>query len=424
MNEDDLTLIGRRIGWGDTTRPVGIRRVDRRQHLYAIGKTGTGKSTLLESLILQDIGAGEGVALLDPHGDLAERLLDRIPPWRSDHVCYLDPADLEHPIGLNLLAGQPPERRHLVVSGVVAAFKGIWHDSWGPRLEYILANAVAALAELPEATLLLIPRLLTDDAYRARLVPAIGDPAVRRFWADEFAAYDKRLRAEATAPVLNKVGQLLMSPMVRNIFGQPHGRLDPRFLMDRRRILLANLARGRLGADKASFIGAMLLAAFELAASARADMPEIDRPDFYLYADEFQSFATDSFATILSEARKYRLCLSLFHQFEDQLPEPLRRAVFGNVGTLIAFRLGQHDAEHLAGELEHDLTPADLTGLDRYEIAVKLLERGRQAVPFRARTNPPEPGPSGRAAIVRRQSRRHFARPRERVERAIARMMG
>ena len=230
MNDDDLTWIGERIGYGgNTATPFGIRRADRRRHLYALGKTGTGKSTLLERLILQDIAAGEGVALLDPHGDLAEHLLDHIPRWRTDHVCYFNPADLAHPVGFNILANHPPDRRHLAVSGVVSAFKGIWRDSWGPRLEYILANAVAALAELPGATLLLIPRLLTDDAYRSRMAAKIGDPVVRRFWAEEFEAYDKRLRAEATAPVLNKVGQLFMSPMVRNIFGQSHSAFDPSF---------------------------------------------------------------------------------------------------------------------------------------------------------------------------------------------------
>jgi hypothetical protein len=425
MSDDDMTWIGERFGWGGSTAtPFGIRRADRRQHLYALGKTGTGKSTLLEQLILQDIGAGEGVALLDPHGDLAERLLDFIPPWRTDHVCYLDPADLAHPVGFNILAGHPPERRHLAVSSVVSAFKGIWRDSWGPRLEYILANAVAALMELPDATLLHLPRLLADDGYRTRLAERLADPVLRRFWLEEFAGYDRRFRAEAIAPVQNKVGQLAMSPLMRNIFGQASSALDPRFTMDNRRILVANLAKGKLGEDKASLIGALLVASFALAASSRADTPEALRPDFYLYADEFQSFTTDSFAGILSEARKSHLSLALFHQFEDQLPEPVRRAVFGNVGTLIAFRVGQRDAEHLAAEFEHDLTAADLTSLDRFEIAVKLLEHGRQGVPFRARTTAPEAVANGRRDLVIRQSRRHFARPRAKVERAIARITG
>ena len=425
MSDDDLTMIGERYGWGGSTlSSFGIRRADRRQHLYVLGKTGTGKSTLLERLILQDIAAGEGTALLDPHGDLALRLLDLIPPWRTDHLCYLDPADLAQPVGFNILAPCPPERRHLAVSGVVAAFKAIWRDSWGPRLEYILANAVAALMEIPGATLLHLPRLLADDGYRARLAARLSDPVVRRFWLEELPGWDRRFRAEAVAPVQNKVGQLLLSPMVRNILGQERSAIDPRFLMDNRRILIANLAKGRLGEDKASLIGALLVSSFELAASARADTPEERRPDFYLYADEFQNFATDSFAAILSEARKYRLSLGLFHQFEDQLSEPVRRAVFGNVGTIIVFRVGQRDAEHLAAELEHDLTPEDLTSLGRFELAVKLLEHGRHGVPFRARTALSDVPVYGRRDNLIRQSRMRFGRPREKVERTIARLMG
>jgi hypothetical protein len=425
MHDDDLTMIGERIGYGGNARAAfGIRRADRRHHLYALGKTGTGKSTLLERLILQDIEAGEGVALLDPHGDTAERLLDFIPPWRTDHLCYFDPADLEHPVGFNILAGHEPERRHLAVSGVVSAFKGFWGESWGPRLEYILVNAVAALMERPGATLLQLPRLLTDPVFRELTAKRLTDPVVRRYWQEEFAGYDKRLQAESAAPVLNKIGQLFTSPMMRNIFGQEHSAFDPRFLMDKRRILIANLSRGRIGADKSDLIGSLLVSALELAGSARADQAEADRPDFYLYADEFQHFATDSFASILSEARKYRLCLSLFHQFEDQLPEPLRRAVFGNVGTIIAFRVGQRDAEHLARELENDLTPADLTGLDRFQIAVRLLERGRQSVASRAMTKLPEAIRYGSRENLVAQSRMRFGRAKGRVERAIQRGLG
>ena len=422
MSDDDLTLIGVR-GLGRDI-PFGIRRADRRQHLYALGKTGTGKSTLLERLILQDIEAGEGVAILDPHGDLAERLLDYIPRWRTDHVCYFNPADLEHPVGFNILAHHPPEHRHLAVSGVVAAFKAIWRDSWGPRLEYLLANATAALMELPGTTLLHLPRLLADAGYRARVTTKLADPVVRRFWAEEFEGYSKSFRAEAIAPVQNKVGQFLLSPMVRNIFGQESSTFSPRYVMDHRRILIANLAKGRIGDDKASLIGALLVSSLELAASARVDTAEADRPDFYLYADEFQNFATDSFASLLSEARKRRLCLSLFHQFEDQLSEPVRRAVFGNVGTLVSFRVGQRDAEHLAAELEHELTAEQLTSLGRFEIAVKLLEHGRQTTPFQARTEKPDAVRYGRSEMVTRQSRTHFARRRARVERAITRVIG
>lgn len=425
MNDNDLTIIGRRFGYGGMlAAPFGIRRADRRGHLYGLGKTGTGKSTLLDRLIVQDIQRGEGVALFDPHGDQAARLLDFIPPERINRVCYFNPADLAHPIGFNILANHPPERRHLAVSGVVSAFKAIWHDSWGPRLEYILANAVAALVELPGATLLHLPRLLADDAYRDRIGRQLVDPIVRRYWLEEFASYDQRFRAEAIAPVQNKVGQFLMSPVVRHVFGQERSTIDPRVMMDRRWIFIANLSKGLLGDDKASLIGSLLIACFELAALSRADTPEAERADFYLYADEFQTYATDSFASILSEARKYRLCLSLFHQFEGQLPEPVRRAVFGNVGTILAFRLGQGDAEHIAAELEHVFKPQELTDLGRFEIVVKLLERNAAAVPFRAVTEPNDAPRFDRTATIVEQSRMRFSRPREAVERSLARLMG
>ncbi|SUS07753.1 conserved hypothetical protein [uncultured Defluviicoccus sp.] len=425
MNDDDLTIIGRRFGYGGSLAAAfGIRRADRRGHLYALGKTGTGKSTLLERLIVQDIQRGEGVALLDPHGDQATRLLDFIPPERINRTCYFNPADLAHPVGFNILASHPPERRHLAVSGVVSAFKGIWRDSWGPRLEYILANAVAALVELPGATLLHLPRLLADDAYRDRVGRRLADPIVRRYWLEEFAGYDPRFRAEAIAPVQNKVGQLLMSPAVRHIFGQERSTLDPRAMMDRRWIFIANLSKGLLGDDKASLIGSLLVACFELAALSRADTPEAERPDFYLYVDEFQSYATESFASILSEARKYRLCLSLFHQFEGQIADPVRRAVFGNVGTILAFRLGQADAEHIAAELEHVFKAQELTDLGRFEIVVKLLEHNAAAVPFRAVTEPNDAPRFGRTATIVEQSRMRFSRPRAAVERSLARIMG
>lgn len=424
MSDDDITYIANRTHAAGEAAPFGILRRDRRQHLVCLGKTGTGKSTLLEGLILQDIARGEGVALLDPHGDLAERLLDYVPPWRTDDLCYLDPADLAHPVGLNILAGHPPERRHLAVAAVVSSFKAVWADSWGPRLEYLLANAVAALTELRGATLLHLPRLLTDDAFRVRACERLADPVVRRFWAEEFAAFDRRLRAEITAPVLNKVGQLLLSPLVRNVFGQERSAFDPRLAMDGRRILIANLAKGRIGGNVSNLVGSLLIAGFELAAASRADTPEEGRADFHLYADEFQNFATDSFAAILSEARKHRLCLSLFHQFGDQLSETVRRAVFGNVGTIVAFRVGQRDAEHLAAEFEHELRPGELTGLEPFEVAVRLLHNGRQRTAFKARTGLPEAYRHGRRENLVAQSRMRFGRPRERVEKAIARALG
>lgn len=404
-------------------RPAYLSRIDRRRHLYAIGKTGTGKTTLLERLILQDIEAGEGVALLDPHGDLAERLLDYIPRHRTDDLAYFNPSDLEYPIGFNIVADTEPELRHLAVSGAVSAFKAIWADSWGPRLEYILAHALAALIETPGATLLSLPRLLTDTNYRARLTPTISDPVVRRFWADEFAEYDKRFRAEAIAPIQNKIGQFLMSPSVRNIFGQERRAIDPRLSIDRRQIFIANLAKGKIGADKSNLIGSLLVSQFELAAMSRSDTPEHERSDFYLYVDEFQNFATDSFASILSEARKYRLSLNLFHQFLDQLSEPVQSAVFGNVGSMIAFRLGQRDAEVIAREFDEDILPRQLTELPQFTIYGRMLHQGEQGQAFRGSTEPFDGAFVGRRENMIDQSRMRFGRSRAKVERAIERIL-
>jgi type IV secretory pathway TraG/TraD family ATPase VirD4 len=295
--------LGERWVWGGE-QPVGLRRQDRRQHLYVVGKTGTGKTTLLRNLILQDIEAGEGVGLIDPHGDLAEELLDFIPKWRTDHVLYFDPADGQWPVGFNLLKSVEPHRRHLVASAVVGSFKSIWRDSWGPRLSYLLYASVAALLECQNTSLLGVQRMLADSRYRDWVVRQVRDPAVRSFWEKEFAGYDRRFLSEVISPVQNKVGQLLMSPPVRLAIGQVRSRLDPRFLMDNRRILIANLSKGRLGEDKSALLGALLVSQFQAAAMARAEVPEEGRRDFYLYIDEFHNFTTDSFASILSEARK------------------------------------------------------------------------------------------------------------------------
>src|SRR3954447_8574629 len=378
-DDNDLTLIGtcqESDGISSVTRPFGIRRADRRGHLVALGKTGTGKSTLLESLIRQDIEHGEGVALLDPHGDLAERLLDCIPPWRTNELCYFDPSDLVHPVGFNIVAEQPGGRRHLARSNALASFKAHYGESWSNRIETVLAHSLAALIELPGTTLLTLPRFLTDTPYRERVVQRLSDHELKRYWSVEFKGYSRSQQTDWTMSTLTRVEQFLMSPMTRNIFGQETSGFDPRTIMDRRGIFIANLSKGKIGEDSANLIGSLLVSSFALAAAARADIPEHDRADFYLYVDEFQNFATDSFASILSEARKYRLSLALFHQYIDQLSDPLRRAVFGNVGTTIAFRVGQHDAEHLASEFEHQFTPERFTGLGRYEIAVRLLEHG------------------------------------------------
>jgi type IV secretory pathway TraG/TraD family ATPase VirD4 len=345
MKEDHPIIIGERHGWGEP-HPFGISRIDARQHVYVIGKTGSGKTTLLRNLILQHITQGHGMGLIDPHGDLAEELLHHIPPSRAEHLCYFNPGDLEFPMGLNLLANVAPDDRHLVASGVVSAFKSIWHDSWGPRLEYILYNAISALLECENATLLGVNRMLTDDRYRAWVIRQIKDPFLRSFWAEEYEGYDPRFRREAIAPIQNKIGQFLLNPVVRNILGQVKSKVSIPFIMDQSRPFIANLSKGNLGQDKANLLGSLLATQVQLVAMARARFPEDERRDFHLFVDEFQNFSTDTFAAILAEARKYRLCLTLSHQYIDQLSLPIRQAVFGNVGTLIAFRVGRRCRDH------------------------------------------------------------------------------
>jgi hypothetical protein len=296
---------------------------------------------------------------------------------------------MEHPVGLNLLGATLPDERHLVASGVVGVFKTLWHDSWGPRLEYILYASVAALLDCDNVTLLGVQRMLTDRRYRAWVVKQIKDPMVRSFWVNEFENYDKKFLHEAIAPIQNKVGQLLMSPHVRNILGQVRNRIDARFMMDNGRIFIADVSKGKLGADKSNLVGAMLVTQFQLAAMSRADTPESDRRDFYLYVDEFQSFASDSFVSILSEARKYRLCLTLSHQYIDQLRPEIRDSVFGNVGSIVAFRVGHHDAKVLEQAFGESCRASQLSGLGNHEVYAKLLADGQDAEPFLGKTLPP-----------------------------------
>lgn len=422
MKDDPHIIIGEREVWGATV-PFGISAADQRQHIYIIGKTGSGKSTLLRNLIIQHINQGHGVGLIDPHGDLAEELLNHIPPRRADHLVYFNPGDLDFPIGLNVLANVAPDARHLVASGVVSAFKGIWRDSWGPRLEYILYNAVSALLDCRNATLLGVSQMLTDDAFRAKGIRQIKDPFIRAFWADEYANYDERFKREAIAPIQNKIGQFLMNPVVRNILGQVKSKVSIPFIMDEGRIFIANLSKGHLGHEKANLLGSLLTTQFQLAAMARSDRPEEERRDFYLFIDEFQNFSTDAFASILAEARKYRSCLILSHQYIDQLPLPIRQAVFGNVGTLISFRIGNTDAEVMEKEFGNTFPASFLSDLDRYEAVVKLLVDGTNREPFRAKMLPPLGSRVGRRDKLIATSRLRFAVPRRVIEDKLNRWM-
>lgn len=368
--------------------PFGIKEVDRRAHMYLIGKTGTGKSTLIERLILQDITAGRGVALLDPHGDLVERVLAKVPGNRQGDVTYFDVPDAKQSLGFNPLSNVPQAKRSLAASGLVGVFRKLWYDSWGPRTEHILRNALLLLLDQPEATLADVARLLSDARYRAVALRSVRSEQVRDFWVKEYAGYSARFRTEAIAPIQNKVGAFLADPLLNRILTQPKSSFNLRQIMDDGKIFLVNLAKGKLGEDTASLLGSLLVSSIGLAGLRRADTPEDARRDFYLYLDEFHTFTTLSLAGMLSELRKYRLNLILAHQYLSQLEPQVRDAILGNVGTIIAFRIGLPDAELLESEFFPDFRATDLINLPNYHIYLKLMIDGRVSHPFSARTLP------------------------------------
>lgn len=423
MNQEPDIILGEREGWGKPV-PFGISAIDRRQHVYVIGKTGSGKTTLLRNMIVQDITLGHGVGVIDPHGDLAEDLLNQIPSRRAHDVVYFNPSDAEFPIAMNLLAQVPKDERPLVASGIVGAFRSIWRDSWGPRMEYILYNALAALLDCQNVSLLGVSRMLTDKRYRDRIIRQVKDPFIRSFWLHEYAAYDERFRTEAIAPIQNKLGQFLLNPVVRHILGQIKCKVRFPFVVDSGRIFIANLSKGKIGDDKANLLGSLLVSQFQLAAMRRADRPEHERRDFYLFIDEFFNFATDAFAGILAEARKYRLCLTLAHQYMDQLALPVRQAAFGNAGTVITFRVGYSDAEILEKELGRTLSAANLSSLGRFEAAVNLLQNGSNQTPFLARMLPASDSGFNRAEKIVSRSRQRFSIGRAVIEEKLSRFMG
>ncbi|MFN3650393.1 MAG: type IV secretory system conjugative DNA transfer family protein [Armatimonadota bacterium] len=343
---------------------------------------------LLASVLRQDLEAGHGVGLIDPHGDLAARVLALVPPERQDQVLYFNPADTEYPVGYNPLAVRSPRQKPLVASGVVGVFKKLYGESWGPRLEHFIRHSLLALLETPEPSLLMLPRLLTDENYREQVLRHVRDPVLRSFFEEEYARYDPRWRAEAISPVLNKVGQFLASPVVRNIVGQRGPGFDLRKFMDEDGIFIANLSAGRIGEDNAALLGGLLVAGFQLAAMSRADVPEEERRDFFLSVDEFQHFANDAFVSILSEARKYRLSLTLSHQYLDQVPPGILAAVLGNVGSLAVFRVGAPDTTRLAKELAPSFDAQDLVHLPNYRSCARVTRDGATLPAFSAQTVP------------------------------------
>ena len=426
ITPQDITPIGYYNFRGNRDQKFGIKADDRRRHIYVIGKTGVGKSTLLENMAVADITSGKGIAVIDPHGELAEKLLDYIPEERLDDVIYFDPSDMEYPIAFNPMEQVNPEFRHLVASGLMGVFKKIWVDAWSARMEYILTNTLLALLELPNATVLGVLRMFAEPPYRKKIVDNLQDPVIKAFWQNEFARYSQKLETEALAAIQNKVGQFVSNPLIRNILGQPRSTINMREIMDTGKIFIANLSKGKMGEDNSALLGAMIISRLQLAAMSRVDMPEERRRDFYMYVDEFQNFATDSFASILSEARKYHLSLTLAHQYIGQLVTndgntKIRDAVFGNVGTIVSFRVGAADGEFLEKEFMPEFLQNDLVNLSKYTAYIKLMIDGVASKPFSMSTLAPQPAPlQSYRDIIIKNTRQHYGTPRKVVEERIA----
>jgi len=399
----------------------GIKDDDRRRHMYIVGKSGAGKTTMIENMACQDIMAGKGIGVIDPHGELIERLLHFIPPERINDVVYFNPSDTEWPIAFNVIEKVPLELRHLVVAGLMGVFKKIWPDVWSSRMEYILNNTLLALLEYPQATILGVNRMLADKDFRGEVLNCVTDVVIKAFWQKEFNRYFDRYATEAIAPIQNKIGQFISNPLIRNIVGQQESKLDMRGIMDGKKIFLANLSKGLIGEDNSMLLGALLVTKLQLAAMSRVEVREEEREDFYLYIDEFQNFSTESFANIFAEARKYRLDLILAHQYVAQLNEKVRDSIFGNVGTLVSFRTGPEDAEFLEKYFFPDFNQEDLINLPNYNFYIKLMIDGFLSKGFSAINIPPAslPEKSYLQEIIQ-HSRQLYSVSRKEVEDTIA----
>ncbi len=425
----DITYFGR-TNFRNSNNIFGIKRKDRRQHMYILGKSGTGKSVLLSNLIVQNINNGEGVCVVDPHGELVEEILHFIPEHRVKDVIYFNPADIDFNVGFNVIALEDPRYKHLVASGLMGIFTKIWANAWSSRMEYILNNAILALLDTPGTTLLGIPRLLVDKDYRQMIIGNLKDPVVKAFWVHEYEQWREQFRNEAIAPIQNKVGQFLSTSIIRNVVGQSKSTIDIFKIMNEGKIFLVNVSKGRVGEDNSALLGGMIITKIQLAAMERVRIPEDERKDFYLYVDEFQNFATDSFANILSEARKYRLNLIIAHQYTAQLSNEngtaVRDAVFGNVGTMVIFRVGADDADFIEKEFEPEFTAQDLVNLPNFHVYLKLMIDGVTSRPFSASTLPPMKInlSAGVKEKIIESSRKLYARPREEVEAEISKWSG
>ncbi len=425
-----LPVAGVRLGdnvYRGIETPVYFAEDDRRRHLYSIGQTGTGKTTLFLNMAVQDIKAGRGVGVVDPHGDLIEDILCRIPPERAEDVVLFDPRDLERPPGFNMLEVREEGQKDLVVNEVVQILQKLAArlnpESIGPMFEHYLRNALLALVEREESTLVDVPRMFVDEQFRERVLKDNTDPTVRQFWDKEFKQSQRgQLSADMLSYVISKLGRFISNRTMRNLIGQPASSFDARDIMDNKKILLCNLSKGSLGDINSDLLGFVLVSKIQIAALARANMPESQRPDFYLYLDEFQNFTTDSIVTILSEARKYRLNLNLTHQFVQQLEDNIREAVLGNVGTMVAYRVGPEDTEALVKQFEPVFGEYDLLNLERFTAVARLLAGGTPQRPFSLKAAPPPEGEDKKTAErIRQLSREKYGRPREKVEEDILR---
>lgn len=412
-NEEERKLINffARTEHKNKVATFGIKKADRRKHVYIIGKTGTGKSTMIANMAINDMKNGEGVAVVDPHGDLCDILLDYVPAHRINDVAYLDPSDIEYPFHLNPLEIKNPAYRELVSSGIVSIFYKLYHLSWGPRLEYILRNTILTLTSVPNSTLLQVPELLTNERYRLAVVEKMSDQVLKNFWVNEFAKMSPQMRSEAVSPILNKVGQFLSSQTIRNIIGSPTSTVDLEDMMNEGKIVLVNLSQGKLGEDSSALLGAMIITKLQLAAMNRVYLAEEERRDFYLYVDEFQNFATTSFIKILSEARKYRLDLTLANQYIQQIDEDVQSAIFGNAGSIMSFGVGAADGRLLTREFGEKYAESELVALGNYEMIMKLSIDNQTSMPFSAKTLPlPKSRNSNREKVIRSSRERYTKR--------------
>src|ERR1035437_8488852 len=420
----DLTYLGITT-YRDKNQLFGIKRKDRRQHVYMLGKSGTGKSVLMFNMIIQNIKNGDGVCMVDPHGENVESVLSAIPPDRIKDVIYFNPADADHHIGFNVLELIDPQYKHLVASGLMGIFTKIWANAWSARMEYILNNTILALLDTPGTTLLGIPRMLVDKDYRQKIISNLKDLVIKAFWVHEYEAWQDKFRNEAIAPIQNKVGQFLSTSIIRNVVGQSISTINIFDIMNAGKIFLVNVSKGRIGEDNSGLLGGMIITKIQLAAMERVRIPEEHRKDFYLYVDEFQNFVTDAFAGILSVARKYRLNLTVAHQYTAQLVvdknSAVRDAVFGNVGTMIVFRVGSDDADFLEKEFDPEFTPGDIVNLPNYKVYLKLMIDGVTSRPFSAKTLPPmvKSGDKKIEDEVIESSRKLYCKSKEVVEREI-----